>query len=271
LLESLAHLLNKGFAEVNDTRLFYEILGEGHPLVLVHGFTASTKMWDDQFEAFAKRFKVMRYDMRGFGESALPVAGKEYSHVEDLKALLNQLGIAHAYLVGSSMGGRVALDFALEHPEVTEALVLVDSSLGGFQDWSKDDIDWDRVAKEEGAEAVKDLMTKIPSFIKLVREKPNVAVRRKQILSDYSGWHFVNTDPCRSLDPPAIERLQEIRIPTLIIVGENDLPDFHKIADILNKKIQNSKRITMKGAGHVPNMEAPREFNEAVSSFLANV
>ena len=268
---SVARLVNKGFAEVNDTRLYFEILGRGHPLVLIHGFTSSTRLWDDQFEVFAKRFKVVRYDVRGFGKSALPIVGKEYSHTEDLKTLLNQLGIDYAYIIGSSMGGRIALDFALEYPEVTKALILVDSSVGGFQEWSKDDIDWDKIAKEEGVEAVKELMMKIPSFVRLVREKPDVAVRRKQILSDYSGWHFVNTDPCRSLDPPAIERLQEIRVPTLIIVGESDSPDFHKIADILSKKIQNSKRTTMKGAGHSPNMETPREFNEAVLSFLANL
>jgi pimeloyl-ACP methyl ester carboxylesterase len=268
----MARLVNKGFAEVNDTRLYYEILGKGHPLVLVHGFTANTRMWDDQFEVFAKRFKVVRYDVRGFGKSALPIVGKEYSHTEDLKALLNQLGIDYAYVIGSSMGGRIALDFALEYPEVTKALILADSSLGGFQDWSKTDFDPDKEAKEKGVEAAKDLMIKTdPNILRLAREKPDVAVRTKQMISDYSGWHFVNTDSCRSLDPLAIERLQEIRIPTLIIVGEHDSPDFHRIADILSKKIQNSKRTTMRGAGHVPNMEVPREFNEAVSSFLTNV
>lgn len=268
----VARLVNKGFAEVNGTRLYYEVLGRGHPLVLVHGFTANTRMWDDQFEVFAKRFKVVRYDMRGFGKSALPIVGKEYSYAEDLKALLNQLGIDYAYVIGSSMGGRIALDFTLEYPEVTKALILVDSSLGGFQDWSKTGFDPDKEAKEKGVEAAKDLLIKTdPIILRLAREKPDVAVRTGQMLSDYSGWHFVNTDPCRSLDPPAIERLQEIRVPTLIIVGEHDSSDFRRIADILNRKIQGSKRMTLAGVGHVPNMEAPREFNEAILSFLANV
>ncbi len=268
----VARLVNKGFAEVNGTRLYYEVLGRGHPLVLVHGFTANTRMWDDQFEVFAKRFKVVRYDMRGFGKSALPIVGKEYSYAEDLKALLNQLGIDYAYVIGSSMGGRIALDFTLEYPEVTKALILADSSLGGFQDWSKTGFDPDKEAKEKGVEAAKDLLIKTdPIILRLAREKPDVAVRTGQMLSDYSGWHFVNTDPCRSLDPPAIERLQEIRVPTLIIVGEHDSSDFRRIADILNRKIQGSKRMTLAGVGHVPNMEAPREFNEAILSFLANV
>jgi len=267
-------LVNKGFAEVNDTRLYYEIVGRGHPLVLVHGFSVNTRVWDDQFEVFAKRFKVMRYDVRGFGKSALPTVGKEYSHSKDLKALLKQFRIGCAYIVGLSMGGRIALDFTLEYPEATKALILVDSIIGGFRDWSKTWSElWESVwkeAKKNGVEAAKEVMKNCPLF-KPAFEKPDVAFRLTQMISDYSGWHFINTDPLRSLDPPAIDRLQEIRVPTLIIVGERDLPDFHIIADILNKKIQNSKTITLKGAGHMSNMETPSEFNEAVLSFLANV
>lgn len=270
---SVACLVNKGFAEVNDTRLYYEIVGRGHPLVLVHGFSVNNRVWDDQFEVFAKRFKVMRYDVRGFGKSALPTVKKEYSHSKDLKALLKQSRIGYAYIVGLSMGGRIALDFTLEYPEATKALILVDSTIGGFRDWSRTWNElWESVwkeAKKNGVEAAKELMKNCPLF-KPAFEKPDVAFRLTQMISDYSGWHFVNTDPLRSLDPPAIDRLQEIKVPTLIIVGERDLPDFHIIADILNK-IQDSKRITLKGAGHVSNMETPREFNEAILGFLANV
>jgi pimeloyl-ACP methyl ester carboxylesterase len=267
-------LVNKGFAEVNDTRLYYEIVGRGYPLVLVHGFSVDNRVWDDQFEAFAKRFKVIRYDVRGFGKSALPTIGKEYSHIKDLKALLNQLGIDHTYLIGLSMGGSIAIDFTLEYPEITKALMLVDSTLGGFRDWSKAWSElWESIwkeAKEKGMETAKDLELKA-AFFEPALKKPNVAFRLRQMVSDYSGWHFVNTDPLRSSVQPAIDRLQEIKVPTLIIVGEHDLADFHMIADILSKKIQNSERITLKGAGHVSNMETPREFNEAVSSFLATV
>jgi pimeloyl-ACP methyl ester carboxylesterase len=84
-------LVKKGFAEVNDTRLYYEMVGRGHPIVLVHGWGFDTRMWDNQLEAFTKRFKVIRYDVRGFGKSALPTIGKEYSHTKDLKALLDKL------------------------------------------------------------------------------------------------------------------------------------------------------------------------------------
>lgn len=264
-------MVNKGFAEVNDTRLYYETLGRGHPLVLIHGFFLDTRLWNDQFEVFAKRFKVIRYDVRGFGKSALPTVGQEYSHTKDLKALLSQFGIDCAYVVGLSMGGEIAIDFTLEYPEVTKALILADSTVGGFQGWSKSWSEEEKEAKEKGVEAAKKMVMRNPYFTRLSLGKPDLAVRLKQIVSDYSGWHLVNTDPLRPLDPPAIERLQEIKVPTLIIVGERDSPDFHRIADMLKKKIQNSKRMTLKEAGHLSNIEAPREFNEAVSSFLATV
>jgi pimeloyl-ACP methyl ester carboxylesterase len=270
----MTRLVNTSFAEVNDTRLYYEIVGRGHPLVLVHGFSLNTKMWDDQFEVFAERFKVMRYDLRGFGKSALPIVGKEYSHTKDLKALLKKSGIGDVYVVGLSMGGGIALDFALEYPEATKALILVDSSIYGFRDWSKFWSEFDKSilkeVKENGVEGAKKVWMSQPLF-KPAFEKPNVGFRLTQMISDYSGWHFVNTDPLCFLDPPAMERLQEIKVPTLIVVGECDLPDFHRIADVLSKKIQNSQRITLRGAGHISNMETPREFNEAVLSFLVNV
>ena len=91
-----------GFAEVNGTRIYYEVAGSGHPLVLIHGFTLDARMWDDQFETFAQYCQVIRYDMRGFGKSAFPVPGESYTHADDLKALLEHLGIAHAYVLDRS-------------------------------------------------------------------------------------------------------------------------------------------------------------------------
>src|SRR5689334_19941744 len=114
-----------GTAEVNHTRLYYEVAGSGPPLVLIHGFDLDTRMWDDQFEVFAQHYRVVRYDVRGFGKSARPT--EPYAHEEDLKALLDYLGIAQAHIVGMSMGGGIAIDFTLTYPEMTRTLILVDS------------------------------------------------------------------------------------------------------------------------------------------------
>ncbi|GAG10762.1 unnamed protein product, partial [marine sediment metagenome] len=117
------------FAKVNGTCLYYEIAGSGDPLVLLHGFTGNTQWWDDQFEIFATHYQVIRYDIRGFGNSALPTR-ESYSHVDDLKALLENLGISRTHVLGLSMGGEIAIDFALVYPELTTALITVGSALG---------------------------------------------------------------------------------------------------------------------------------------------
>src|SRR5215510_8071791 len=122
---NMNHSPSQGAANVNGTRLYYEMTGKAsadHAVVFIHGFTLDTRMWDDQFEYFARQFQVVRYDMRGFGKSAVPT-DQEYSHVEDLKALLDYLGIKQAYLVGQSKGGAVTLDFTLTYPETVDALV----------------------------------------------------------------------------------------------------------------------------------------------------
>ena len=119
-----------GFAEVGDARFYYEIAGEGQPLVLVHAGIADGRMWDEQFPVFAQHFRVLRYDRRGFGKTAM-VAG-DYSHHRDLYELLKFLQIEQATLVGCSQGAKIAVDFTLEHPDMTDALVLVAPALSGF-------------------------------------------------------------------------------------------------------------------------------------------
>ncbi len=119
-----------GFAEVSGARLYYEIAGEGPPLVLVHAGIADGRMWDEQFQEFAKHYRVLRYDRRGFGKTAM-VAGA-YSHHQDLYELLKALQIEQAILVGCSQGAKTVVDFTLEHPEMTDALVLVAPALSGF-------------------------------------------------------------------------------------------------------------------------------------------
>lgn len=149
--------VSQGMADVNGTRLYYEIGGTGHAVVFIPGFTLDTRMWDDQFEHFARQFQVVRYDMRGFGKSAVPTEAV-YSHAEDLKALLEHLGIRQAYLVGLSKGGAVALDFTLTYPGYVKALVLLDTVLPGF-DWSaegraRDGLVWE-AARQGGIPAAK--------------------------------------------------------------------------------------------------------------------
>src|SRR5437588_135834 len=121
-----------GFADVSGTRLYYEVAGAGRPLVLIHGFSLDSRLWDDQFAAFTRRHLVLRYDLRGFGRSA-PPGGEPYAHADDLRALLEHLGVGPVVLLGLSLGGGIAIDFALEHLDLTGALIPVDAMLGGYR------------------------------------------------------------------------------------------------------------------------------------------
>ncbi len=259
-----------GFAEVNGTRLYYEIAGSGHPLVLIHGSTLDTRMWDDQFEPFAQHYTVVRYDVRGFGKSALPT-GEAYARPDDLKSLLDYLEIAHAYILGLSMGGGIAIDFALTYPQATDALILVDSRLGGWQSDPEYAAFQNAVrvqAKDAGVQAARDVWLYGPFFTPALAN-PAVAPRLVQIIADYSGWHWVHPNPLRELAPPATQRLDTIRVPTLIIIGERDIPDCHAIAERLQQRIPNARSAVMSGVGHMANMEDPERFNTIVLDFLA--
>lgn len=258
-----------GFAEVNGTRLYYEVAGSGDSLVFIHGFGADSRTWDAQFDAFAAQYQVVRYDMRGFGRSAVPTE-EPYAHTADLKALLDRLGIAQACVFGQSMGGSVAIDFALAYPRTVRALVLVDSGLGGYEfaEWEET---WGAVfgiAATQGMQAALAFMIGLPAF-ETLRANPALESRLMQIWSDYSGWHFAHLDPVRNADPLAIRRLEQIHMPTLVIVGEHDFVDHHAIADILRQRIPDAQKIVLPGVGHVSMMEAPGRFNEVVSAFLA--
>lgn len=138
-----------GFVPSDGARLYYEISGDGEPLVLVPAGIADSSMWDGQLAAFARRYRVIRYDMRGFGRSAM-VEGP-FSHHEDSRALLDSLGIERAFLVGCSIGGRAIIDFALEHPELVRALVPVGSALSGFDAREDPPEQWEKLVAAENA------------------------------------------------------------------------------------------------------------------------
>jgi 3-oxoadipate enol-lactonase len=260
-----------GFAEVNDTRLYYEVAGTGEPLVLIHGFTLDTRMWDDQFAPFAEHYRVVRYDARGFGQSA-PIGDLPYTHADDLATLLTYLGIASAAIVGLSMGGRIAVDFALTYPAMTRALIPVDAALGGYHFSEEANAKMRaafKAARTEGINAAKARWLDLPLFTP-AREQAAVGARLSAMVADYSCAHWTNGDPERHPDPPAVDRLGEIASPTLVVLGERDIPDFHGIADRITAQVPNARKVVISGVGHMANMEAPEQFNGEVLDFLAN-
>lgn len=266
--------VKSGFAEVNDTRLYYEVAGAGIPLVLIHGFTLDTHMWDDQFEAFSKHYCVVRYDMRGYGQSTLPVLGEGYSHADDLRALLDHLGITKTHVIGLSMGGSVAVNFSIEYPKRTMSLITVDTTLGGFpysEEWNAFlDMIFSK-ARQAGVETSKKLFLNSGLFQPAL-ENPEVGKHLAKMVLSYSGWSLLNPPGhALNLEIPAAKQLDKIDVPTLVIVGERDLQDFHDIADALERGIPKATKVVIPGVGHMANMEAPEKFNEVVLSFLSEL
>lgn len=259
----------RGFAVVNGTRLYYEVAGAGPAVVLLHGFTLDTTLWDAQWAPFAAAHRVVRYDARGFGQSAVPTR-EPYRHVDDLRALLAELGVARAALVGLSMGGGIAIDFALAYPHLTTALLLVDATLGGYR-WDRELArSWGRLhglARREGVGAAKAAWLALPQFVPAY-EQPAVATALARLVARYSGWGWLNDDPGQGVEPPAVQRLGELGCPVLAVVGARDLPDFLAIADLVARQTPGARRVVLPGVGHLANLEAPERFNAVALAFL---
>jgi pimeloyl-ACP methyl ester carboxylesterase len=259
-----------GTAAVNGTKLYYEIRGSGDPVVLLEGGGLDRRLWDDQFEVFARSYRVVRMDVRGSGESA-DVSGPYQSH-EDLHGLLEALGIARAHLVGLSLGGRIAIDFALTYPNMVSSLVVTGPGLSGFP-WSPAKYEWyERLIKAIGARdttAVVDAWLETP-FMKPAATNPRTRDRVRALsLDNAKTWlqPFVELP----LSPPAYARVGEIRTPTLVLIGSIDNVDSHRLVDYLIAGVPGAQKVVFEGAGHLPNIEQPDEFNRVVLDFLSQV
>ena len=268
----LVFLTEMPFADVSGARLYYELNGAGPAVVLLHGWTLDTTMLDDQFDEFSKHYQVLRYDMRGYGKSDLSEE-VPYAHHEDLKALFDHLRIDRAALIGLSMGGATAINFTLTYPERISALVTVDSWMENctslyMREFNRSLSEIFTKGKKEGIGSARSYWMGMPLF-KPAIENPRCSAKLKDIVRRYSGWDFVNNARIIRMDPIPERRLHEVKVPTLVIVGELDDPGFLDVASMISSGVRDSEKVTMKGVGHMSNMENPEEFNRIVSRFLA--
>jgi 3-oxoadipate enol-lactonase len=264
-----------GFVEHNGTTLFYETAGEGSALAFIHAGICDSSMWDAQFYAFAEQYKVVRHDMRGFGRSE--PADATYSAHDDLRAVLDHLSIERATLIGCSMGGAASLNFALMYPDRVAGLVLVGSGLNGWENPNTDAVEWDQEAEDafNAGDYIAASEYEVRMWVDGPRRKPeqvNPAVRdRVRDMNTVGIRHAAKQlGNSEKLDPPAAQRLNEIRVPTLVIYGDEDHRDMPLISNTLAEQIAGAKLVIMQGTAHVPNMEQPVEFNTIVRDWLNN-
>jgi pimeloyl-ACP methyl ester carboxylesterase len=250
-----------GFVEVGETKLYYEELGEGHPLVMLHGGLLDRRMWDPQFEA------------RNHGKSD-GVPGS-FSHIDDLARLLEQLNIQEAALIGLSLGGRTTIDFSIAHPEKVSALVLASPGASGYEFTSEALSENSKQMRKAFSDG--DLQKAIQYFQRSWTDGPSrapsdvdSAVRervRSMAMGTAENWNRESV--VKELDPPAMGRLAEISAPVLVVVGDLDMPGILEIADAIDENVSGTEVVVMSGAAHMVNMEKPEEFNGIVLEFLA--
>lgn len=254
--------------------------GEGEPVVFVHGHTLDHRMWDEQAQAvIAAGYRAIRYDLRGHGGSEAPLTGYAPEELAtDLNALLHALGVEQAHIVGLSRGGGVTLAFALAYPESTRTITLIDSILPG------------RPSSAEFNEVFRDLSRRFaaggkPAFLAAwlqndlftpARRDPALAVKLVGIVQGFAAVEMqpaaiaAMRERAAALPPalPIADRLAEITVPALVIVGELDLPDFHAYADEMVAAMPDARGLVIDGAGHMANMERPDLVNAALLQFL---
>jgi len=259
--------VQSGFAEIDGTKIYYEVAGAGHPLVLIHGGQMDSRMWDEQFHLFSKTYRVVRFDVRGYGKS--PASKNVYASEDDLAALLKFLKMDKAYVIGLSLGGRIAIDFALAHPEMTDGIVPVAPGLSGFH-FSDDPNEWNVLRAVQVGDFAKAADYWLQSgYMAPAMENPKIAPRLRQLSLENVHENLDNPLLETMPNPPAIERLPQIKAPTLILVGNRDVADIHEICGLLRARIPGAKEIVIEDSGHIVNMEKPEEFNRAVLEFLA--
>lgn len=256
----------KIFVCADGGRLRYSTAGAGEPVVLIHGLGLDAAMWDPQWRVLQRAFRTIRYDVRGFGDSTLPQG--PYSHSADLLELLNFLDARPAHVVGLSMGGQLALRFALEHPQAARSLTLIDAALPGYrwsEAWRGRMSEIQNAAKNGEIQAAKRLWLTHALFAPLQRD-PQLAAALAAMVERYSAWHWHNADPVRRSAAPTT--LAAVSPRTLVIVGELDLPDFQSIAGQLAAEIPRATLHTVADAGHMANMEAPAIVNALLLEHL---
>lgn len=246
--------------EIDGARIYFEVAGHGPAVVLLHDGLTHSGLWDQTFRRLARRFRVVRYDRRGHGRSS--VSSAPYRPVDDLRQLLDRLGLPRVALVGVSSGGRLALDFALASPDRVSHLVLIGpvvSGLGYSDHFLRRGRRHMAPLADGNLEAVVSNWSHDPHLVAQGNTEARSTLRA--LLRSHARKRFLERDPAlaRRTGPPALDRLPELGIPTLVVVGADDIAEVHAHAGAIQAGIRGARRIVVPDAGHLVPLERPDE------------
>jgi pimeloyl-ACP methyl ester carboxylesterase len=262
----------EGMIDVDGGKVYYQAAGEGEALVLQHAGIADSGMWDSQWEAFAQRYRVIRFDIRGFGKSD-PASGA-FTRRGDLYRLLEQLGIERAHLVGVSLGGEVVIDFALEHPERVSSLVLVSAVPGGFELQGAPPpnlMEMFAAIQQQDWALANELQMRVSfdgPFRQPYQVDAGVRARAGEMHRGALAKGGLMAVEASALEPVAYTRLNEIDAPALVLAGALDHPEILRAAEEMAAAMPHAEKALIPNSAHLPNMEQPETFNQLVLGFL---
>lgn len=243
----------------DGVEIYYEIHGNGPPLILTHGYSSTSAMWQGQIEALSKRHRLILWDMRGHGQSDYPDNPDAYSEahtVGDIAALLDTAGADKAVVGGLSLGGYMSLAFHRAHPERVRALLIIDTGPGFKKDDAREV--WNKRARDTGDRFDREGLDMLKS---LSPERASVTHRNAR------GLALAARGMLAQRDARVIESLPDIKVPSLVVVGADDTP-FLAASDYMAAKIPGAQKAVIPNAGHAVNIDQPQLFIDAVLPFL---
>jgi pimeloyl-ACP methyl ester carboxylesterase len=241
----------------------YDVRGSGPPVVLITGSNLDRRMWNREAEWLAKSYTVVRYDLRAHGES--DTATKPFSHLDDLTLLLDELAIPKATLIGLSAGAFIALDAALDLPTRVERIVLAGPGVSGYTGKNPPVFPAEMYAAIQAKEyrKVSEILLKSPVFAVAPEAE---ALVRQMVTENERLWTVDRA--LMKLQQPTNPRLDQVRAPTLVIVGEKDVYQ-RDHAELIAARVPGARLVVVPGGTHIVNLSSPKEFEAAVSAFLS--
>jgi uncharacterized Ntn-hydrolase superfamily protein/pimeloyl-ACP methyl ester carboxylesterase len=255
---------------VGDAVISYEITGSGAPLVLIHGWAQDLTIWDDQVREFSRQFRVLRYDRRGYGHST--GHADESADPDDLRILLDSLGIRTAYILGLSAGSDAALNFSVTFPNRVSAVILYGQGPPvGFGEIMDPFPMFRELVRAHGLDTLGKLIRAHP-LAWMPPGRPELQELLRAQWARYEGRDLLDPRPPSGRVAAArMDQLGGIRAPTLIIHGDHEMPLFQQVADTLISRIPGARKVVITDGGHGAHFAQPARFNAAVLDFLAGV